>query len=114
MDYGQPVRFGVFLTPQAAQIEHTLALSALADELDFDLIGVQDHTYQWRFVDTWTLLTAIAMRTRKIHVFPDVANVPICVLLATPGGVVRSGDLCASSTVTSVLGIGQYRTVHRR
>ena len=77
MDYGQPVRFGVFLTPQAAQIEHTLALSALADELDFDLIGVQDHTYQWRFVDTWTLLTAIAMRTRKIHVFPDVANVPL-------------------------------------
>jgi alkanesulfonate monooxygenase SsuD/methylene tetrahydromethanopterin reductase-like flavin-dependent oxidoreductase (luciferase family) len=77
VDYGQPVRFGVFLTPQAAQIDHTLALSALADELDFDLIGVQDHTYQWRFVDTWTLLTAIAMRTRKIHVFPDVANVPL-------------------------------------
>ena len=77
MDYGQPVRFGVFLTPQAAQVDHTLALSALADELGFDLIGVQDHTYQWRFVDTWTLLTAIAMRTRNIHVFPDVANVPL-------------------------------------
>jgi len=27
MDYGQPVRFGVFLTPQAAQVDHTLALS---------------------------------------------------------------------------------------
>ena len=77
MDYGQPVRFGVFLTPQAAQVDHTLALSALADELGYDLIGVQDHTYQWRFVDTWTLLTAIAMRTHRIHVFPDVANVPL-------------------------------------
>lgn len=77
MDYGHPVRFGVFLTPQAAQVDHTLALSALADELGYDLIGVQDHTYQWRFVDTWTLLTAIAMRTKRIHVFPDVANVPL-------------------------------------
>ena len=71
MDYGQPVRFGVFLTPQAAQVDHTLVLSVLADELGFDLIGVQDHTYQWRFVDTWTLLTAIAMRTQRIRVFPD-------------------------------------------
>src|SRR5258705_5535268 len=77
MDYGQPVRFGVFLTPHAADVQLTLKLSALADELGFDLIGVQDHTYQWRFVDTWTLLTAIAMRTQKIQVFPDVANVPL-------------------------------------
>jgi len=67
----------VFLTPQAADVQLTLNLSALADELGFDLIGVQDHTYQWRFVDTWTLLTAIAMRTKKIQVFPDVANVPL-------------------------------------
>src|SRR5258706_14606520 len=77
MDYGQPVRFGVFLTPHAADVQLTLKLSALADELGFDLIGIQDHTYQWRFADTWALLTAIAMRTEKIQVFPDVANVPL-------------------------------------
>jgi len=41
------------------------------------LIGVQDHPYQSRFVDTWTLLTAMAMRTKRIHVFPDVANLPL-------------------------------------
>lgn len=77
MDYGQPVRFGVFLTPDASQPSRLLELSGLADELGFDLIGVQDHPYQRRFLDTWTLLTAIAMRTRSVQVFPDVANLPL-------------------------------------
>src|SRR5207244_699216 len=48
-----------------------------ADELGFDVVGIQDHPYQRRFFDTWTLLTAIAMRTDRITVFPDVANVPL-------------------------------------
>jgi len=77
MDYGHPVKFGVFVTPAAAQPEHALAVASLADELGFDLVGVQDHPYQSRFLDTWTLLTAIAMRTSRIQVFPDVANLPL-------------------------------------
>jgi alkanesulfonate monooxygenase SsuD/methylene tetrahydromethanopterin reductase-like flavin-dependent oxidoreductase (luciferase family) len=77
VDYGHPVRFGVFITPDATQPDRPLALAELADELGFDLIGVQDHPYQRRFFDTWTLLTAMAMRTKSIHVFPDVANLPL-------------------------------------
>ena len=77
MDYGRAVEFGVFLTPDASQPEHLLALAALADELGFDLIGIQDHPYQRRFFDAWTLITAIAMRTKKIKVFPDVINLPL-------------------------------------
>ena len=77
MDYGRPVRFGVFITPDATQPDRPLALAELADELAFDLIGVQDHPYQRRFFDTWTLLTAMAMRTKNIQVFPDVANLPL-------------------------------------
>jgi len=76
MDYGHPVSFGVFITP-VAQPEHSLAVAVLADELGFDLIGLQDHPYQSRFLDAWTLLTAMAMKTRRIAVFPDVANVPL-------------------------------------
>ena len=75
MDYGQPVRFGVFVVPEAT--DRPLRQAAVADELGFDLVGVQDHPYQRRFYDTWTLLTAIAMRTERITVFPDVANVPL-------------------------------------
>ena len=77
MDYGQPVRFGVFLTPDATQPSRLLELAILADELGFELIGVRDHPYQRRFLDTWTLLTAIAMRTKTVQVFPDVANLPL-------------------------------------
>jgi len=75
MDHGLPVRFGVFVTPEAT--ERPLRLAVLADELGFDVAGVQDHPYQRRFFDTWTLLTAIATRTERITVFPDVANLPL-------------------------------------
>ena len=75
MDYGRPVRFGVFITPVAT--DQPLQLAVLAEELGFDLIGIQDHPYQRRFYDTWTLLTAIAMRTERITMFPDVANLPL-------------------------------------
>src|SRR3989440_5026730 len=75
MDYRQPVRFGVFVTPEAT--ERPLQMAALADELGYEVVGVQDHPYQRRFFDTWTLLTPIAMRTARITVFPHVANVPL-------------------------------------
>jgi alkanesulfonate monooxygenase SsuD/methylene tetrahydromethanopterin reductase-like flavin-dependent oxidoreductase (luciferase family) len=75
MDYGQPLRFGVFVVPEAT--DRPLRLAVLADELGFDVVGVQDHPYQRRFFDTWTLVTAIAMRTERIVVFPDVANLPL-------------------------------------
>src|SRR5256714_3836998 len=75
MDYGQPVRFGVFVTPVAT--EDPMRNAITAEELGFDIVGIQDHPYQRRFYDAWTLLTAIAMRTERITVFPDVANLPL-------------------------------------
>src|SRR4030081_617618 len=77
MDYERPVQFGVFITPDATQPQRALDTAMLADELGFDLIGVQDHPYQRRFFDTWTLLVAMAMRTKRVTVFPDVANLPL-------------------------------------
>lgn len=105
MDYGQPVRFGVFLTPQGLEPSRTLALAVLADELGYELIGVQDHPYQRRFLDTWTLLTAIAMRTNRIQVFPDVANLP----LRPPAILAKSAaslDLLTGGRVELGLGAG--------
>jgi alkanesulfonate monooxygenase SsuD/methylene tetrahydromethanopterin reductase-like flavin-dependent oxidoreductase (luciferase family) len=74
MDYGQPVQFGVFLAPDATQPNHLLELAGLADDLGFELIGIQDHPYQRRFLDTWTLLSAIAMRNKAARVFPWFAT----------------------------------------
>jgi alkanesulfonate monooxygenase SsuD/methylene tetrahydromethanopterin reductase-like flavin-dependent oxidoreductase (luciferase family) len=107
MDYGHPVRFGVFITPDATRPAHQVELAALADELGFDLIGVQDHPYQRRFVDTWTLLTAMAVRTTNIHVFPDVANLP----LRPPAILAKAAatlDLLTGGRVELGLGAGGF------
>ena len=41
------------------------------------MIGIQDHPYQRRFYDTWTLISYLAARTEKVRFFPDVANLPL-------------------------------------
>ncbi len=77
MDYGREIQFGVFVTPATMNPTRALDVASIADEVGFDLIGVQDHPYQWRFFDTMTLLTAMAMRTHRITLFPDVASLPM-------------------------------------
>ena len=71
----QPLKFGYFLIPNAESPLLTIAQEV--ERLGLDYIGVQDHPYQRRFVDTWTLLSMIAATTSRISVFPDVANLPL-------------------------------------
>src|SRR5216684_1534567 len=77
MDYGRPIQFGYFVLPDSMRPLRPLELAVRADELGIDLIGIQDHPYQRRFYDVWILLTAIAMQTKRVSVFPDVANLPL-------------------------------------
>src|SRR6266480_2417633 len=105
MDYGQPVRFGVFVTPVAT--EDPMRQAIAADELGFDIVGIQDHPYQRRFFDTWTLLTAIAIRTERITVFPDVANLP----LRPPAMLAKAAaslDILSGGRVELGLGAGGF------
>jgi alkanesulfonate monooxygenase SsuD/methylene tetrahydromethanopterin reductase-like flavin-dependent oxidoreductase (luciferase family) len=105
LDYGKPVQFGVFILPDSMQPARPLELAVLADQLGFDLVGIQDHPYQRRFYDTWTLLTAIAMRTQRITVFPDVANIQ----LRPPAILAKSAatlDLLSGGRVQLGLGAG--------
>src|SRR6202521_3321276 len=107
MDYGQPVRFGVFLTPDASQPSRLLELAGVADDLGFELIGIQDHPYQRRFLDTWTLLTAIAVQTSRVRVFPDVINLP----LRPPAVLAKAAaslDLMSGGRVELGLGAGGF------
>jgi len=77
VDYGREIQFGIFVIPATMNPTRALDVSSIADEVGFDLIGVQDHPYQWRFFDTMTLLTAMAMRTHRVTLFPDVASLPM-------------------------------------
>jgi len=69
------LRFGYFLIPNAGAA--LLRTAQRAEKLGLDYVGVQDHPYQRRFVETWSLLAMIAATTTKLRVFPDVANLPL-------------------------------------
>jgi alkanesulfonate monooxygenase SsuD/methylene tetrahydromethanopterin reductase-like flavin-dependent oxidoreductase (luciferase family) len=74
-DYGREIKFGYFLIPN---VEFPLlSLAQEAERLGLDYVGIQDHPYQRRFVDTWVLLSMIAAATTRIGLFPDVANLPL-------------------------------------
>ena len=69
------IKFGYFLIPNADA--PLLLIAQEAERLGLDYIAVQDHPYQRRFVDTFTLLSMIAAKTSLIGLFPDVANLPL-------------------------------------
>ena len=106
-DYLQPVQFGYFLIPDASDVPGVLRLARQVDDLGLDLIGIQDHPYQRRFLDAWTLLTAVAMQTRRVHAFPDVASLP----LRPPAVLAKSAaslDLLSGGRFELGLGAGAF------
>jgi alkanesulfonate monooxygenase SsuD/methylene tetrahydromethanopterin reductase-like flavin-dependent oxidoreductase (luciferase family) len=76
-DAGLPVQFGLSLVPDAADPRGPVEQARLAERAGFDLVGIQDHPYQRRYLDTFTLLGALASVTEGIGLFPDVANLPL-------------------------------------
>src|SRR5713226_4623724 len=107
MDYGRPIQFGYFILPDATQPLRALEQAVRADAVGIDLIGIQDHPYQHRFHDTWTLLTAIAARTKRVTVFPDVANLP----LRPPAMLAKAAaslDLLSNGRLELGLGAGGF------
>ncbi len=76
-DHGRPIEFGYFLIPTAEDWKQLIDTAQLLDELGYDLIGIQDHPYQRRFLDTWTLISVLATRTERIRYFQDVASLPM-------------------------------------
>ena len=74
-DYGREGT--VRLLPDPQRRRPVAGHRAEVERLGLDYIGVQDHPYQRRYVDTWTLLAMIAATTARVRVFPDVANLPL-------------------------------------
>ena len=75
--YGHSLQFGVSLTPRHDSADAVVALAQRSERLGYDLVTFQDHPYQPRFLDTWTLLTWVASRTDRIRVAGNVLNVPM-------------------------------------
>src|SRR3954468_1763048 len=71
------VEFGIFTVPNAAEPDELLGRVTAAEQAGLDFVGIQDHPYQRRFLDTWSLIPFLAARTSRIRFFPDVANLPL-------------------------------------
>lgn len=76
-DYGRDLEFGIFAIPSAEAIADVRAQVVLADRLGLDLVGIQDHPYQRRFLDTFALIAALTAETERITFFPDVVCLPL-------------------------------------
>lgn len=69
--------FGLNVDPSVQRREEAFWRARLADEHGLDLITVQDHPYNPDFFDTWTLLVALGMATKRVHVGTNVACTPL-------------------------------------
>ena len=74
-DFRRDIKFGYFLIPNAEA--PLLSIAQEVERRGLDYIAIQDHPYQRRFVDTWTLLSMIAATTSRVGLFPDVANLSL-------------------------------------
>jgi len=100
-------KLGVFVVPDATDPEATVEQIVAADRAGLDLAGVQDHPYQRRFFDTWTLLSYVAARTERITLLPDVINLP----LRQPAVLAKSAaslDVLSGGRVELGLGAGAF------
>jgi alkanesulfonate monooxygenase SsuD/methylene tetrahydromethanopterin reductase-like flavin-dependent oxidoreductase (luciferase family) len=101
------IRLGASIVPDATDPAATLDGIVAADRSGLDLVGIQDHPYQRRFLDTWTLLSYAAARTDRVMLVPDVLNLP----LRTPALIAKSAaslDLLSGGRVELGLGAGAF------
>ncbi|TWD73106.1 hemerythrin HHE cation binding domain-containing protein [Kribbella amoyensis] len=108
MDYGHELVFGTFLTPAVEQPQRVIALAQLTEQAGLDLVTLQDHPYQPRLLDAWTLLSVIAAQTQKVKLSTNVANLPLrhpVVLARSVAGL----DLITGGRIELGLGAGGFR-----
>jgi alkanesulfonate monooxygenase SsuD/methylene tetrahydromethanopterin reductase-like flavin-dependent oxidoreductase (luciferase family) len=106
-DYGRELEFGVSVEPLADPPDWAARIVVAADRAGLDLVGIQDHPYQRRFLDTWTLLATLVPVTGRIRFFPDVANLP----LRPPAVLAKAAaslDVLSGGRVEMGLGAGSF------
>ena len=106
-DYGRKLEFGASVVPLADPPDWALRVAVAADREGLDLVGIQDHPYQRRFLDTWTLISTLVPLTERIRFFPDVA----CLPLRPPAVLAKAAaslDVISGGRVEMGLGAGAF------
>jgi alkanesulfonate monooxygenase SsuD/methylene tetrahydromethanopterin reductase-like flavin-dependent oxidoreductase (luciferase family) len=73
----QPAAFGLNVDPHAGGLAIAGRIAAIADSAGLEYVGIQDHPYNAEFLDTFSVITWLAARTSRVHLFPNVANLPL-------------------------------------
>ena len=73
----RPIELGVSVNPAADGLEQARAIVRAAEAGGLDFVGIQDHPYQSRFLDTWALIATLLAETRHLRFFPNVASLPL-------------------------------------
>jgi alkanesulfonate monooxygenase SsuD/methylene tetrahydromethanopterin reductase-like flavin-dependent oxidoreductase (luciferase family) len=106
-DYGRELEFGASVAPLADPPDFVRSVAVAADRSGLDLVGIQDHPYQRRFLDTWTLISTLVPVTERVRFFPDVASLP----LRPPAMLAKAAaslDVLSGGRVEVGLGAGAF------
>ena len=103
----RPLRFGISVTPSAAEYAGIVEQVRAAEDGDLDLVGIQDHPYQRRFLDTYSLIANLLARTDRLRFFPDVTSLP----MRSPAMIAKAAasmDLMSGGRFELGLGSGNF------
>jgi alkanesulfonate monooxygenase SsuD/methylene tetrahydromethanopterin reductase-like flavin-dependent oxidoreductase (luciferase family) len=101
------IEFGANIDPSASVLRASREIARAADEFGFQFVGIQDHPYQRRFLDTWMLIATLLADTERVHFFPNVANLP----LRGPAMIAKAAaslDVLSGGRVELGLGAGGF------
>ncbi len=107
-DFHHDVRFGANVDPTANDPGWPLRLTRAIERAGLELIGIQDHPYNAGFLETWTLIATLLQATERVHIFPNVANLP----LRPPAMLAKAAatlDVLSGGRVELGLGAGAFR-----
>ncbi|GCB52560.1 LLM class flavin-dependent oxidoreductase [Streptomyces sp. NL15-2K] len=99
--------FGSFITPSADQVDQVVALTRLSERAGLDIATFQDHPYQPRLLDSWTLISYLAAATSRIKLAPNVMNLPMRQPVVIARGAATL-DLLSGGRVELALGAGGF------
>ena len=69
--------FGLSVVPTAADYPQIVDDVLFGEANGLELVGIQDHPYQRRYLDTFALIADLLARTTRLRFFPDVASLPM-------------------------------------
>ena len=118
----RPLSFGISIVPTATDFGSIVEQVRAAEDGGLELVGIQDHPYQRRFLDTYALLANLIARTERVRFFPDVTSLamrdPPMIAKAAASLDVMSGGrfelgLGAGNFWDAVEGMGRPRRTNR-